>query len=397
MFNNGPINCRIIEDVDLPTPATKLIITQHLAASRDSPFWAWIIVGAFYDRQGNTLWSTKIFLGYLGVDSDGEATDSEGSVSVTESEAEEVTGTSILSSLEPDFGIQRSTRLGSSSSRSSSWLLERFFRPPSLSLGTYLAATLNLFPDTPISRTSIMSGGWNPMSGRDSRGARPNGAPAGAPIPTQGQPYIPHVGGPGYNFGLVPTPYGVMYAGGAAYGQPAYVLPQGPVAGFQNPLTYANQPNGNGNIFGRQTQPHPQIDTQMPAAQMTNSTGGVGCEPGYNYFFPAEHTKVHVFKSETPPWQLDANAQIPFIASHVPTSTKLGDLLKGFGCTNPNPKKNKCFELYSGGNGKWYKGYSFNGDEENEMEKSLDEVGWTSDRTGSDDGKPVVCLWFCKS
>ncbi|KAG8361346.1 hypothetical protein FVEN_g1242 [Fusarium venenatum] len=94
MFNNGPINCRIIEDVDLPTPATKLIITQHLAASRDSPFWAWIIVGAFYDRQGNTLWSTKIFLGYLGVDSDGEATDSEGSVSVTESEAEEVTGTS---------------------------------------------------------------------------------------------------------------------------------------------------------------------------------------------------------------------------------------------------------------------------------------------------------------
>ncbi|KAJ4125382.1 hypothetical protein NW768_008999 [Fusarium equiseti] len=242
-----------------------------------------------------------------------------------------------------------------------------------------------------------MSGGWNPVSGRDSRGTRPNGAPAGVPIPTQGQPYIPYVGGPGYNFGLVSTPYGIMYPGGAAYGQPAYIVPQGPVAGFQSPMTYANQPNGTGNILPRQAQPHPQIDTQMPAAQMTNSTGGVGCEPGYNYFFPAEHTKVHVFKSETPPWQLDANAQIPFIASHVPTSTKLGDLLKGFGCTNPNPKKNKCFELYSGGNGKWYKGYSFNGDEEKEIEKSLDEVGWTSDRTGSEDGKPVVCLWFCKS
>ncbi|KAM0300890.1 hypothetical protein ACHAPM_006185 [Fusarium culmorum] len=246
-----------------------------------------------------------------------------------------------------------------------------------------------------------MSGGWNPMSGRDARGTRPNGAPIGAPVPTQGQPYIPHVGGPGYNFGLVSTPYSVMYGGspygGAAYGQPAYVVPQGPVAGFQTPMTYANQPNGNGNILSRQAQAHPQIDTQMPAAQMTNSTGGVGCEPGYNYFFPAEHTKVHVFKSETPPWQLDANAQIPFIASHVPTSTKLGDLLKGFGCTNANPKKNKCFELYSGGNGKWYKGYSFNGDEEKEIEKTFNDVGWTSDRTGSDNGKPVVCLWFCKS
>lgn len=243
-----------------------------------------------------------------------------------------------------------------------------------------------------------MSGGWNPMSGRDSRGTRPNGAPiGGAPIPTQGQPYIPYVGGPGYNFGVVPNPYNFVYAAGAAYAQPAYVVPQGPVAGFQTPLAYANQPNGNGNILGRSAQPHPHIDTQMPAAQMTNSTGGVGCEPGYNYFFPAQHTKVHVFKSEVPPWQLDANAQIPFIASHVPTSTKLGDLLKGFGCTNPNPKKNKCFEIYSGGNGKWYKGYSFNGDEDKEIEKTMDEVGWTPDRTGSEDGKPVVCLWFCKS
>jgi hypothetical protein len=96
MSNNGPISCRTIEDVDLPAPATKLTITQHLAASQDSPFWAWIIVGAFYDRHGNTLWSTKIFLGCLGVDtdSDDETTDSEGSVSVTESEAEEATGTS---------------------------------------------------------------------------------------------------------------------------------------------------------------------------------------------------------------------------------------------------------------------------------------------------------------
>lgn len=91
MSNNGPITCRTIEDVDLPAPATKLIITQHLATSHNSPLWAWIIVGAFYDRHDNVLWSTKIFFGYLGTDadSDDETTDSESSSSLAESDAEE--------------------------------------------------------------------------------------------------------------------------------------------------------------------------------------------------------------------------------------------------------------------------------------------------------------------
>ncbi|KAF5546674.1 hypothetical protein FMEXI_5512 [Fusarium mexicanum] len=240
--------------------------------------------------------------------------------------------------------------------------------------------------------------GWNPINGRDATGSRPNHSPMGAPIPSQGQPYVPHLGGPGYNFGLASPAYGYMYPGTAAYGQPVYGFPpQGPVAGFQTQQTYAHQPNGTGNTLPRQVQPIPQIDPKMPAAQMTNSSGGVGCEPGYNYFFPANHTKVHVFKSDTPPWQLQANAQIPFIASHVPTSTKLGDLLKGFGCTNPSAKKNICFELYSGGNGKWYKGYSFTGDDKDEIGKTMDEVGWDSSRTGNKGEKPVVCLWFCKS
>lgn len=240
--------------------------------------------------------------------------------------------------------------------------------------------------------------GWNPINGRDATGSRPNYSPIGAPIPSQGQPYVPYLGGPGYNFGLAPPAYGYMYPGTAACGQPVYGFPpQGPIAGFQTQQTYAHQPNGTGNILPRQAQPIPQIDPKMPAAQMTNSSGGVGCEPGYNYFFPANHTKVHVFKSDTPPWQLQANAQIPFIASHVPTSTKLGDLLKGFGCTNPSAKKNICFELYSGGNGKWYKGYSFTGDDKDEIGKTMDEVGWDSSRTGNKGEKPVVCLWFCKS
>lgn len=172
---------------------------------------------------------------------------------------------------------------------------------------------------------------------------------------------------------------------------------QTPVAGFPAPHVFSAQPNGNLNAFARQPQPVPNIDPTMPAAQMTNSSGGVGCEPGYNYFFPAEHTKVHVFKSNQPPWTLPANAQIPFVASHVPSHTTWAELLKGFGCYNPEPKKNKCFEIVSGGNGKWYKGISFGGDHKNVATNTLKSIGWDSERTGAPDGKPVVCLWFCKN
>ncbi|KAI8668742.1 hypothetical protein NCS57_00686500 [Fusarium keratoplasticum] len=76
---SAPLRCRTINDVNLPAPATKLIITQHLQASRDSPYWAWIIVGAFYDSENNIVWSTEIFAGHLDVevDSDEESGDGE--------------------------------------------------------------------------------------------------------------------------------------------------------------------------------------------------------------------------------------------------------------------------------------------------------------------------------
>ncbi|KAJ4190933.1 hypothetical protein NW755_005148 [Fusarium falciforme] len=76
---SAPLRCRTINDANLPAPATKLIITQHLQASRDSPYWAWIIVGAFYDSDNNIVWSTEIFAGHLDVevDSDEESGDGE--------------------------------------------------------------------------------------------------------------------------------------------------------------------------------------------------------------------------------------------------------------------------------------------------------------------------------
>ncbi|KAM0525709.1 hypothetical protein ACHAPE_000420 [Trichoderma viride] len=249
-----------------------------------------------------------------------------------------------------------------------------------------------------------MSGGWNPMTGRDSGTGRPAFSPYGAPQPAQGQAYIPHAGGPGYNFGTVPqyaswpnTAYG-YYPIGAAQGPPQYggMHAQGGYPGFQAPQTFAYQPNGTGNLLPRQPQPYPNIDPTMPAAQMTNTTGGTGCEPGYNYFFPAEHTKAHVFKTNTPPWQLPPTAQIPFKAAHIPCNTTMAELLKGFGCTNPTPKKNKCFEVVSGGGGKWYKGLEVNGADKDMLKKTIKDAGWDSTRTGNPNEKPVVCLWFCK-
>ncbi|RDA88622.1 hypothetical protein CP532_5883 [Ophiocordyceps camponoti-leonardi (nom. inval.)] len=204
----------------------------------------------------------------------------------------------------------------------------------------------------------------------------------GGPVPTQGQAYIPHAGGPGYDYGTYGVPAGGFYVPGAS-------------GSFLTQQTFSYQPNGTGNMLPRQTQPWPVIDPSMPAAQMTNSSGGVGCEPGYNYFFPAQHTKAHVFQSNTPPWRLPATAQLPFKASHIPCNTTFAELLKGFGCTNPSPKKNRVVEIVSCGGGKWYKGLEVNGADKTMMGKTIGEVGWDATRTGQDGQKPVVCLWFC--
>lgn len=263
-----------------------------------------------------------------------------------------------------------------------------------------------------------MTGGWNPLTGRDAApassgtgAARPPFAPYGAPMPAQGEPYIFHSGGPGFNLpGIVPPynqwanmAYGFYHLGGGAVAAPPGVYPAQGMYGGAQPmpppppfLPFPPQPNGAGSMQPRQAQPWPRIDPAMPASQMTNSTGGVGCEPGYNYFFPAAHTKAHVFKSATPPWQLPGNTQIPFMATHIPCNTTFADLMQGFGCTNPSAKKNRVFEIVGGGGGKWYKGMEINGGDKGAMKKTIGEVGWDSSRTGRAGEKPVVCLWFCK-
>ncbi|KAK7745851.1 hypothetical protein SLS53_002569 [Cytospora paraplurivora] len=225
---------------------------------------------------------------------------------------------------------------------------------------------------------AYFGGGNNPAHGRDS-----------GPPPPNNRPGYGIYGG--YGYGL-PPPYG--------FSHPAPFYPQQPFnyGGYGNP--HAPPVNPHFTNFAAVNRPPtipPIINPDLPAANMTNSTGGVGCEPGYNYFYPAEHTKILVFRTgNTPPWHLEANRPAPFHAAHVPVNTTMADLLKGFGATNPDPRKNKVIEVHQGGGGKWYKGMSFDGDDEKAMAKTLKEVGWDSSRNGLPGGKPVVYLYVTK-
>ncbi|KAJ9145408.1 hypothetical protein NKR23_g5335 [Pleurostoma richardsiae] len=216
--------------------------------------------------------------------------------------------------------------------------------------------------------------GRNPKYGLDEGGQPPLG-PRAYGIPGQ------------YNYAYYPYPgFG---------GYPPYYYPQAIYAGAY--WTAGNNPVAAFANTGQHPSPEPLTDPAMPAANMSNSTGGVGCEPGYNYFFPGAHTKIHVLKSgTTPPWRLPAGFNVPFHAAHVPTSVTLGQLLKGFGANNPNPKKNRLVECYQGGNGRWYKGLSFGADDKDNMKKRVEELGWDETRTGLPGEKPVVFLYITK-
>lgn len=223
--------------------------------------------------------------------------------------------------------------------------------------------------------------GKNPAHGRDSGPPPPNSRPAYGVAP-----------GYGYGYGLPPQ-YSFPY--------PAPFYPQQPLSygGYGGPYAppHLNPQLTNFAAVSRPLTMPPVINPDLPAANMTNSTGGVGCEPGYNYMYPAEHTKIHVFRTgDTPPWHLDANRPAHFHALHVPVNVTMAELLKGFGATNPDPRKNKVIEVHQGGAGKWYKGMAFHGDDVKDMGKTLKEVGWDKSRNGQPGGKPVVYCYVTK-
>lgn len=173
---------------------------------------------------------------------------------------------------------------------------------------------------------------------------------------------------------------------------PGYVPP----STYPPQFAYTHQPNGTGSYLPRQPQANPQVDPDVPALNLTNSTGGVGCEPGYNYWFSPANTKLHFFQTTTAPWHLPETAQIPFKALHVPVTVTFAELFKGTGCTNPTPKKNRVYEVISAGGGRWYKGLEVTGADKDMLKKPIRDVGWDETRTGLPGEKPAVYLWMCK-
>lgn len=222
-------------------------------------------------------------------------------------------------------------------------------------------------------------GGNNPRYGRDTGPPPPNTRQAGGGFPYL---YPQQFSLPGGYFSHPQPALNLPFAGMGPYG-PAYP------PGVARPTMW---PPG-----GTVPSNPPTLDATLPAANMTNSTGGVGCEAGYNYFFPSEHTKIHVFQTgDTPPWLLPPNLMFPFHAVHIPVNTTLGDMLRGFGACNPDASKNRIFEVHQGGGGKWYKGMCFKGDDGDDMDKTIKSVGWDATRTGLPGGKPVVYLYITK-
>ncbi|KAH9905581.1 hypothetical protein F4778DRAFT_668661 [Xylariomycetidae sp. FL2044] len=235
----------------------------------------------------------------------------------------------------------------------------------------------------------MASGGWNPRFGFDadqppSAGdAMPSGGAYAAP-PYPAATYGGMNGGYYMNSGQSSYPV----PGPPNNGQgPAYVTPSN---GYQNPVPVfpGTQP--------RYPTAHPLVNMDAPCLNLINSTGGHGCEPGYNYFFGPSHTKLHVIKSDTAPWQAERGMSMHFGAYHVPTNVTFAEILSGFGAVNPKRKLNKITEVVDGGDGKLYKGMTISGDEKDKLKMSLKEVGWDSSRTGRAGEKPAIWVWITK-
>ncbi|KAI8631432.1 hypothetical protein F5Y19DRAFT_396032 [Xylariaceae sp. FL1651] len=231
-----------------------------------------------------------------------------------------------------------------------------------------------------MANSGLAHGGWNPSFGWDGMGGPPcTGQGHGNTMPTA-------------------MPYGAFGAGGGFPGpsMPGYSHGQAP--GFGWPPYGYNGHNGHSGLNGyypnqRMPQPHPRVSFDVPGMNIVNSTGGAGCEPGYNYIFHSDHTKVHVFKSSKAPWET-SGMNVSFAKFHIPTNTTIGELMVRFGATNACARKNRITEVIESGNGTWYSGVVLEGDQESEMKKTLKDIGWDGSRTGRE--RPVVWLWITK-
>ncbi|KAI1763233.1 hypothetical protein GGR53DRAFT_521113 [Hypoxylon sp. FL1150] len=328
---------------ELRCAATKLVIGQYFWVHPTGRSWAWLVVGSFYDSKDRELWHIELFLGCRDI-----VTPEASEASSDTSETSEITEIS-------DLEIESEEESSNSFSH----------------VGTYLPSHYPRNNTYPFMMSSF-GNGWNPQFGMDPNARQPFGVglPSG---------FGQAMGHGTVNFsGILPGPNNQG---------PSFVIPQN---GYNHPVpVFPGQAS-------RLPNPHPVVNEDAPALNLSNSTGGVGCEPGYNYFFPSRHTKLHILKSSTAPWRVSEGMAMTFGAYHVPVHTTLAALLEGFGATNPFPKKNRITEIIQGGNGKWYRSVTFAGDNPDAMKKTLADLGWDETRTGRPGEKPVIWLWITK-
>ncbi|KAI8962798.1 ankyrin repeat-containing domain protein [Daldinia sp. FL1419] len=342
--------------------ATRLTINQHFWIHPSRHSWAWLVIGSFYDSEDHELWRITLVacdtLNVAGTLAIGEEDEDLTDDIETQSDSDNISNSS-----------------NSSDSSDSSEPQEEAFDSP-----TNHIYYPRHYPVVPIPLMALQSfgNGWNPQFGVDQDPGQPFGSPT---------PGIVCIGSSGYDYlssqgssALTRVTPGVNNQG------PVYVIAQNgqnlPVPVF--PSQGPRLPN-----------PHPVVNPDAPALNLINSTGGFGCEPGYNYFFSGDHTKLHIIKSSTAPWRIPEGMSMSFGAYHVPVKTTLAELLVGFGALNPCPRKNKITEVIQGGSAKWYRGVTFSGDSDS-MTKTLAELGWDRSRTGRPGEKPVIWLWITK-
>ena len=74
-------------------------------------------------------------------------------------------------------------------------------------------------------------------------------------------------------------------------------------------------------------------DNGIPGCHLRNHTGGVGLPTGYDYLYPREHVKIHVFKTKDKPWQI--NPPSADLTTHVklfvPCTVTTMELMKQLG------------------------------------------------------------------
>ncbi|KAI0869108.1 hypothetical protein GGS24DRAFT_175534 [Hypoxylon argillaceum] len=245
-------------------------------------------------------------------------------------------------------------------------------------------------------------GGWNTNFGWDVDGGPP---PIGQSYMAAGVPTMPYGGGvaAAATMGaqaMAPQMMAPQAMGGPIVNTPNYMYPQQQQAqygymgqGYTGGGAALAVGGSSGDPSLRLPQPHPYVTPDAPGINMVNSTGGAGCEPGYNYIFHHEHTKVHVFRATEPPWRAPG-MHYTFAKFQVPTNTTIAELMVRFGAINPEPTLNRITEVVEGGNGTWYRGMIFQADEEISCSQTLKDCGWDGSRSGR--GKAVVWLWVTK-